>query len=262
VSPTQSSPRTSLFLRVSVSVEELVQRLEWLKEQVELRGSKTHWEGDAGQSLNFALKTLSSSLEDSDSSDVIRPLQFALPSTPRGLTIKESVRMEISAEEIQSALDVAFSRVLLSHYRNQLIHLFVAEAMMALSVSRCLPCTQTTALKRFETLHCALAREFVLPLSSPRELFASTLMSLVDRGYLILSSREEDSISLNDRREGEFHFLQSLLQPFVEGVWVVCQHLLSFNGGVQSLSTTIRNAQRLGIKCITSGKIMPIWVYV
>ena len=45
-------------------------------------------------------------------------------------------------------------------------------------------------------------------------------MSLVDRGYLILSSREEDSISLNDRREGEFDFLRSLLQPFVEGVWV------------------------------------------
>ena len=49
-------------------------------------------------------------------------------------------------------------------------------------------------------------------------------MSLVDRGYLILLSREEDSISLNDRREGEFDFLQSLLQPFVEGVWVsICK---------------------------------------
>ena len=45
-------------------------------------------------------------------------------------------------------------------------------------------------------------------------------MSLVDRGILTLSSREEDSISLNDRRETEFHFLQSLLRPFVEGVWV------------------------------------------
>ena len=98
---------------------------------------------DAGQNLDFALKTLSSSLEDSDSSDVIRPLQFAMPPAPRGLTIKESVRMEISADEIQSALDVAFSRILLSHYRNQLIHLFVAEAMMALSVSSCLPCTQS-----------------------------------------------------------------------------------------------------------------------
>ena len=98
--------------------------------------------------------------------------------------------MEVSAEEVREVLDVAFSRLLLSHYRNQLIHLFLSEAMLALSVSRCLPCTQSkphhhllsyitstspsfchtaAALKRFETLHCALAREFVLPLSPPRD---------------------------------------------------------------------------------------------
>lgn len=46
-------------------------------------------------------------------------------------------------------------------------------------------------------------------------------MSLVDRGYLLLSHEEQgDSIDLNDQREGELDFLQSLLQPFVEGVWV------------------------------------------
>ena len=44
-------------------------------------------------------------------------------------------------------------------------------------------------------------------------------MGLVDRGYLILS-RGEDLVVLNDLREREFDFLCSLLQPFVEGVWV------------------------------------------
>ena len=68
-------------------------------------------------------------------------------------------------------------------------------------------------------------------------------MSLVDRGYLILSSGEEDSISLNDRREGEFHFLQSLLQPFVEGVWVSSNYVQKVHATTSRLlnKSAIRN---------------------
>ena len=198
--------------------------LEWLKEQVLLRGSKVHWEGgrDAqdvcrniaadlymvdlmmtfmagtAQNLDFALKTLSSSLEMTSSSDTIRVLSLVsnFHPGPRGHNIKEVMRLEVTEEDIQQVTDLAFSRLLLSHYRNQLFHLFVAEAMLALSVYHCLPCSRGTlymhiqfhclvmtliptcvlcllsvaaAMKRFETLHCALAREFVLPLCTPQE---------------------------------------------------------------------------------------------
>ena len=34
---------------------------------------------------------------------------------------------------------------------------------------------------------------------------------------------------------------------------VVCQHLIMFRGGVQSLSTTIKGAQKLAMKCIHTG---------
>ena len=34
---------------------------------------------------------------------------------------------------------------------------------------------------------------------------------------------------------------------------VVCHHLLKFSGGVQSLSTTIKGAQMLAIKCVHRG---------
>ena len=34
---------------------------------------------------------------------------------------------------------------------------------------------------------------------------------------------------------------------------VVCHHLVMFGGGVQSLTTTIRGAQTLAIKCIHGG---------
>ena len=36
-------------------------------------------------------------------------------------------------------------------------------------------------------------------------------------------------------------------------IQVVCRHLLMFNGGVQSLTSTIKGAQMLAIKCVYTG---------
>ena len=51
------------------------------------------------------------------------------------------------------------------------------------------------------------------------QLFHTTLMMLMDRGFLIADQGEED-ISLNEQRETGFEFLKCLIQPFIEGVWV------------------------------------------
>ena len=51
------------------------------------------------------------------------------------------------------------------------------------------------------------------------QLFFSTLMMLIDRGFLTMP-RGGDDINLNDERAVGFEFLKSLIQPFVEGVWV------------------------------------------
>lgn len=48
-------------------------------------------------------------------------------------------------------------------------------------------------------------------------------------------------------------FLRGLMLPFVAGVWVVCHHLLSLDGGVQSLSATVKAAQQLSAKCLRHG---------
>lgn len=50
-----------------------------------------------------------------------------------------------------------------------------------------------------------------------------------------------------------FNFLKILLLPFVNGVWVVCNHLLSLDDGVQSLSAAVRAAQWLSAKCLKQG---------
>ena len=102
-----------------------------------------------------------------------------------------------------------------------------------------------TALKKFEALHCALAREFVLPLKSPREvrdlpsrlliasyltqplslswqLFSEALQSLLDRG--VLQCHEQGWAVLNGYLEETFVFLRNLILPFVAGIWVRSLH--------------------------------------
>lgn len=93
---------------------------------------------DTSKNLDFALKTLSSSLE---LTDVIRPVPF-VPPGPRGHNIEEVMKLELTAEESQKVTDLAFTRLQLSYYRNQLLHLFIAEAILAMSIYHCLPCSQ------------------------------------------------------------------------------------------------------------------------
>lgn len=132
-------------------------KLRWLKTLVTMRGSRIHWEeGEnkcnveemsliflcdiGGENLEFALTTLSGSLEIVD--DIIRPLQLTPPLEVRGHGMREILKMELKEVESQKVMGVAFSRLLLSHYRNQLLHLFVEEAILALSLSCCLPCAE------------------------------------------------------------------------------------------------------------------------
>lgn len=100
---------------------------------------------ETAENLDFALKTLSTSLDmTSSSSDTIRALLLTSnpPPGPRGHNIEEVMRLEVTEEDSQRVTDLAFSRLLLSHYRNQLFHLFMAEAMLALSIYHCLPCSR------------------------------------------------------------------------------------------------------------------------
>ena len=101
--------------------------------------------------------------------------------------------MKLAKPDYELITEVAFVHLLLAHYRNQLLHLFVPEAMLALSLHDNEPCNKSgfvmtmekerdafnilphlllhagVALRRFTALHCALAREFVLPLKSVGE---------------------------------------------------------------------------------------------
>ena len=68
-----------------------------------------------------------------------RLLSELLRSPRRQRTIEEVVTMELNRADLDLVTELSFLHLLLAHYRNQLLHLFVPEAMLALCLHRDTP---------------------------------------------------------------------------------------------------------------------------
>lgn len=236
---------------------DLVLEVERLKEDLVSRGALVEWSGAAGDVVASGLALLHSAVQVG-ANNCVYPQSAALHSgasaaaqQSTSFKLAEVVKMTLNPAHFQAVSEVAFTHLLLGHYRNQILHLYVPEALLALSLHSNTSCDKDAAQQRFELLCAALACEFVFPLKTPQELFAESLLKLLDRG--VLQSYEKGELTVNPHKEDAFSFLHGLLLPFIAGVWVTCQHLLSFAGGVQSLNTTIRGAQQLAAKLIHTG---------
>lgn len=66
------------------------------------------------------------------SQDQPRPQDQPMP------TLGEINHIRLPNRDLESIKQEAFFHLILAHYRNQLLHLFVTESMMALSLSGCI----------------------------------------------------------------------------------------------------------------------------
>ena len=63
------------------------------------------------------------------------PTVAAAVSEKRQKGVEHAKELRLSEDECDAVKDVGFKHLLLSHYRNQLLHWFVPEAILALSLS-------------------------------------------------------------------------------------------------------------------------------
>ena len=116
---------------------------------------------DTAAEVRRALQTLSTALVVDEEANTVRPHLHVQSTTPppsaaaaaaadddvvaekkyltmqevRQVTMKEVGELRLGDDELTSIMEVGFKHMLLSHYRNQLLHWFVPEAMLALSLS-------------------------------------------------------------------------------------------------------------------------------
>ena len=101
---------------------------------------------DTASEVKRALQILSAALvvSEGEESHSVRPHQLAQSAgtaTAAAVSEKRQHRVEqlkelrLSDGDCDSVKEVGFKHLLLSHYRNQLLHWFIPEAMLALSLS-------------------------------------------------------------------------------------------------------------------------------
>lgn len=98
---------------------------------------------DTGSEVKRALQTLSMALVIDEEASRVRPhlhgrsasASSEVVTEKRELSMEQVKAQRLSQTDCDSIKDIAFKHLLLSHYRNQLLHWFITDAMLALSLS-------------------------------------------------------------------------------------------------------------------------------
>mmetsp|Transcript_32012 Transcript_32012/g.31710 ORF Transcript_32012/g.31710 Transcript_32012/m.31710 type:complete len:821 (-) Transcript_32012:23-2485(-) len=199
IMPTSLVAAVLLMHRRGVSDDELVSKVEWLRDEIKIRGWKVGGvdSGSAQGSVRNAISHLGSTI--SHKKDVFEP----------------SISMRDDYKNI----------LLLSYYRNALHHIFIGEALCACalySFGEKLAWNSGVSKERVivETLFLwnLIEREFVSRFTaSKEEAIENSLRMLKKRGVL---EEIEDKIKIRQNGELMISFLCSMLWPVIDSYWV------------------------------------------
>lgn len=191
-----------------LTLSELAEKVDWLRPEILRRGAPVATTGDTREIVEKSLRVLSSMVKRP--ADVVEPL----------IRARDSRRIE------------------LSFYKNQIIFVFVPEALIAAGVAAnngCLPPRTSSAIDAAKVsadvrfLSQIFKKEFTFKTSSSgfQDNFERTLQLMDDRS--ILSRGSEGAIRLHSDRKAEpmFVFLHQILAPFLDGYWVSAFCLLT-----------------------------------
>ena len=91
--------------------------------------------------IHSSIEMLSTALELTGD-NILQPRTAHKLSVPhrRPSTIQEVIKMDLDDSDYDVITDIGSAHLLLAHYRNQLVHLFVPEAMAALCLHSDMPC--------------------------------------------------------------------------------------------------------------------------
>lgn len=198
-----------------IAVKQMVKEVNWLKRQAYNLAAYVDWPGNA-------------------SSDSVVKHYIGLHSNV--VTVRENIiHLKIEKLTRVRSRDLVMANaavnLMLGSYRNQVLHVFVPIALVALSVNSCdlehLP--QEELYKKYCFLESVLSQDFVFQPGSTEKTFQQALLMLSNSGALFV---EGGFINIKKSINKHTTFLSQMFEPFLLGYWVVCQHLLSLTHDV------------------------------
>ncbi|KAL1920575.1 uncharacterized protein VTP21DRAFT_952 [Calcarisporiella thermophila] len=210
VMPTSLVGTVLLTLRSrGVARNELIRRVEWLRREILAKG---------GNVADFGDKTVSEIVE-------------------RAIEVLKGLVAMNKEKDLLEPIYYATKRFELSYYRNQLMHLFVPEAILSVSLytqvkfggsksTQRMPYTQL--LDKVIFLSSLLKLEFVYQTADVRNNLDETLEYLLNKHVLTI---EGDMIGLSDMERTlgreNYDFYCFLIWPFVETYWLATMSLFA-----------------------------------
>ncbi|XP_041353504.1 dihydroxyacetone phosphate acyltransferase-like isoform X2 [Gigantopelta aegis] len=200
-----------------VSVRHIVKEVEWLKRQASNLGARIDWPGNENaDAVIRASLLLHKNIVTVTSDDVVELLQMTLPAT----SAKQDQLMTSAAQTL-----------LLSLYRNQLLHVFVRVAMISLSINSCpFDSIQLDDLfEKYSFLEKLLCKDFIFLPGNTKKDFDNSLAMLTHGCGVIV---ENNQVLIKKSVNKYTTFFSQMFEPFLLGYWIVCRYLLSMSPGV------------------------------
>jgi len=203
-----------LINRKGISIEDLVSKVNWLREDITQRGGIVAYEGTTPDLVDSGLKLLQ------NVTSIVRNTYVPATNNETGKQNK--------------------SVLVLDFYRNQLMHLYAEDGIIAAALSSLQASTNNNGsvkrkdlIKEAKFLKDLLWLEFVTPPSNNvEEDINNALNSMIKRGILAESN---NGIAAAHNNEGLIAFLSHFIWPLVDTYWVTAVSLFSLqaNGGIK-----------------------------
>jgi glycerol-3-phosphate O-acyltransferase len=187
-----------LAVRKGITHEDLITKVDWLREYISILGGMIAFDGTTGDLVDQALKLLNNL--------VIKIRNTYVPSS--------SVE---NGKQNKSIL-------VLDYYRNQLVHLFINEGLIACVLFSYQKVKKDTLIDDVLFLRKLFAIEFPEKSYPTKEVYSSIIDSMTERSILL---NNEDIISISENAHGHITFLCYMFWPLIDTYWLSSLSLFS-----------------------------------
>nr|KAG5704262.1 hypothetical protein BaRGS_012550 [Batillaria attramentaria] len=202
-----------------VTVRELIREVDWVKRLASNLGAYIDWPvNESAETIIRASLALHPNIVSVTPDDVVQLLQVAPP----------AVQGRVAKQQVQhfTVMQNAAQHIMLSLYRNHIIHVFVRPAMLALSINSCRQdqLSLDDLYQKYAFLESVLCRDFVFIPGHTKQDFEHTLATLAHIGAVVV---EAGAVAIKKSTNKTTTFLSQMFEPFLVGYWLMCQFLLS-----------------------------------
>ncbi|ESO96500.1 hypothetical protein LOTGIDRAFT_159917 [Lottia gigantea] len=228
-----------------ITISQLIKEVEWLKRQASSIGGYIDWPGnETAEAVTRHSIALHSNIVRVSEEDIVELLHI-----PR-----------VSTNKTDPLFQTAAQHIMLSLYRNQLMHIFARVAIISSILNGCRESTLSiddlyTSYTFLETL---LNRDFIFQPGHSKIDFEQALLTLTHSCGVIVENKQvlvEKSVNKHTT------YFSQMFEPFLIGYWILCRYLLSMDPNVHGKplskppKSIIKDAQSLSARLITEGVI-------